>query len=186
MKNNFWSNGVIRLRHPIKSDAIIWVEESKDTLSGMLFNSKIMPELSLSTAEKFAAKHSHIISGTTSIFFSIENSDENLVGDINLHNIKYNHGTFESGTRIFKKYRNLGYATQAKKILLNYAFGELRLKKYNTRCLQSNQAIISHLKKFGCTLEGTVRNNIFLNGTFHDECLFGMTHEEYKEKHLQS
>ncbi len=70
---------------------------------------------------------------------------------------------------------------EAKRIVLRYAFNELRFQKYNLRCIETNEAIIEHAKKIGCREEGRIRRNIYTNGRYYDECVFGLTIEEFNE-----
>jgi len=112
--------------------------------------------------------------------FSIEDLEGNYIGDIRFNNINERHGTFELGISIWHNYRNKGYAKAAVKILLEYAFNERRLNKCNVDCIDCNSASIALLKSLGFQQEGVVREEFFLNGTFHSKILFGLTANEYK------
>ena len=63
--------------------------------------------------------------------------------------------------------------------MLTYAFSELRLNKYNSRCLATNEAVIKHLSRLNCKQEGLLRENRYINGKFVDEVLFGLTKTEF-------
>jgi len=90
-------------------------------------------------------------------------------------------GTFGIGLRVYSKFRRKGYAEEAKRILLRYCFNELRFQKYNCRCLEINKSIIRHFKRMGCKIEGRRRRNIYTDGKYYDELLFGLTKEEFKK-----
>jgi len=90
-------------------------------------------------------------------------------------------GTFQTGTRIYRAFRGKGYADEAKRILLRYAFHEQAYQKYNIYTLETNEAMIAHAKRIGCREEGRIRRNIYTNGRYYDELYFGVTREEFDE-----
>ena len=49
----------------------------------------------------------------------------------------------------------------------------------NSACLHTNEASIRLHKKLGFLEEGRRRRQVFFNGEYHDEILFGMTREEF-------
>lgn len=83
---------------------------------------------------------------------------------------------------IFQEYQRMGYAVEAMRLLLHYAFNELRCHKCNTACLDTNIASIALQKKLGFVEEGRRREVVFMNGQYHDEILFGLTEQEYRQQ----
>ena len=71
------------------------------------------------------------------------------------------------------------------KILLEYAFNERRLNKFNADCIECNIASISLMKSLGCQQEGVIREAIFFNGKYHSRLLFGLTATEYASKRAE-
>jgi RimJ/RimL family protein N-acetyltransferase len=61
-------------------------------------------------------------------------------------------------------------------------FDERRFEKYNTDCVEFNEAIIGHLKKLGCIEEGRRRRRIFTSGRYYDQVLFGLTRDEWRAR----
>ena len=88
---------------------------------------------------------------------------------------------FETGSRIYRSFRGLGYGFEAKTLVLRYAFYELRFQKYNIRCLATNQPMIHHAARLGCQEEGRIRRHIYTEGEYRDELIFGLTREEFDE-----
>jgi RimJ/RimL family protein N-acetyltransferase len=130
-------------------------------------------------AEAFAERYAHFNNIDERIMFSIETLAGELVGGINIHSMDRKNGTFETGTRLYRRFRGLGYAFEAKTIVLRYAFHELRFQKYNIRCIETNEAMIRHARRLGCREEGRIRRHIYTNGRFYDEIILGLTREEF-------
>lgn len=64
--------------------------------------------------------------------FTIETFDGTNVGSANINSIDEKNGTFSIGMQIGMAFRGKGYGTTAMKILLDYAFNERRLNKFNS------------------------------------------------------
>jgi len=63
--------------------------------------------------------------------------------------------------------------------LLRYGFWEQRFQKCNSACADSNDASIRLHQKLGFVEEGRRRRQLFFNGRYHDDILFGMTRQEF-------
>jgi RimJ/RimL family protein N-acetyltransferase len=175
----FWQGELIRLRPLTLADTSLWLAEATDSEAIRFMNYGLELPPKVNAAEEFGERYAEYNNLNERIMFSIETLAGQLVGGINIHSMNRKNGTFETGTRIYRPFRNLGYATEAKIIVLRYAFYELRFQKYNIRCLATNEPMIQHARRIGCCEEGRIRRNIYTNGRYYDECLFGLTIEEF-------
>jgi RimJ/RimL family protein N-acetyltransferase len=175
----FWQGEKIRLRPMRLEDGDLWLEEEEDSLAVRFLNYGMVLPKSPQAAQAFAERYAEFNNSDERIMFSIETLDGQLVGGINLHSMNQRNGTFETGSRLYREFRGQGYAEEAKLILLRYAFHELRYQKYNIKCIEINEAMIRHAKRLGCQEEGRIRRNIYTNGRYYDELIFGLTKEEF-------
>jgi RimJ/RimL family protein N-acetyltransferase len=113
------------------------------------------------------------------IVFTIETLDGKDVGGISYHSRNRKNGTFSFGVVIAREHRRKGYAEDAVRILLRYAFWERRYQKCNSACVASNAESIRLHQKLGFLEEGRRRRQWFLDGGFEDDVLFGLTREEF-------
>ena len=67
------------------------------------------------------------------------------------------------------------------RILLDYAFFERRLNKYNGSVIDGNTVSAAMLESLGAQKEGVRRQVIYSGGKYIDEILYGMTKEEYEQ-----
>lgn len=181
---SFWRGGRIRLRALSKADAIHWLAFDDDSEAIRTLNLGISLPRSADQAAEWVERFADFRNADEAMIFTIETHDGDYVGSLNL-SVDRRHGTFSTGTRLSLEHRGQGYALEAKRIVLRYAFDELRLQKYNLRCLETNAAVIRHTALLGCQLEGRIRRNVFTDGRFYDELLFGLTREEFEAKEAE-
>ena len=182
----FWQGEKVRLRamsiHDVDkkmreytdSEARAWLQAGMDLppVSREAYIEKIKPFLDFKET-------SPILS------FCIDTLDGEFVGWINLHSKSERRGTFGFGISIFREYQRRGYAEEAVRILLRYCFYELRMQKCNSACIAINDGSIRLHQKLGFKQEGCVRRNIYLNGQFYDDLLWGLLREEFDENEKQ-
>jgi RimJ/RimL family protein N-acetyltransferase len=105
---------------------------------------------------------------------------DELIGTMGLHNIDLINRVAETGSVIFaEQHRNQGYATDAKMVLLEYAFNYLGLYIVTSRAIGFNGRSAAYSKKCGYVEEARLRSRIFRNGERHDEIILSVTREEW-------
>ncbi len=177
--NYYWQNDLVRLRAMQVED---WEEHYYnlfDSKARRLLQYQIELPPTTRRAKEMAEKFANFDPESGRLMFTIESVEGEVVGALNLSGINERNGTFGIGMQVGRDYRGQGYGTAAMRILLNYAFNERRLNKFNVSVLEGNIASATMLKKLGCVKEGVRRQTIFTNGKYMDEILYGMTREEF-------
>jgi len=177
--NYFWQGEVIRLRPVRVEDAKRNFLASLDSPSRQVLQLGIelpsSPELEEKAMEKYADCKG--VNGT--IVFAIETHDGEFVGGLSLHSLDEKNGHFSFGVIVHRDHWSCGYAEDAVRILLRYGFHERRFQKCNSACIADNNASIRLHQKLGFKQEGRRRQQVFFNGIYHDEVLFGLTRDEF-------
>ncbi|MEM5871758.1 MAG: GNAT family N-acetyltransferase [Candidatus Aenigmatarchaeota archaeon] len=106
---------------------------------------------------------------------------DKLVGCISLKNVSKENKNGELGYWIGRKYWNKGYATEAVKLILHFAFKKLKLHKVYAVVLEENIASVKVLEKNGFRIEGEFREQRFRYKKWHDELRFGILKNEWKK-----
>lgn len=78
--------------------------------------------------------------------------------------------------------RGKGYGTEAKGLLLDYAFDTLGMHRIDSRTYSYNEASARHLLRHGFVEEGRRREGVFREGEFHDVVLFGLLASEWRSR----
>ncbi len=127
-------------------------------------------------------KNCHRVNRTkTDIMWGIQdNTTGEIIGGIGLHHINYQHKNAETGYWIGRKYWRLGLMTEAVKLVLKYAFKELKLIRVYAVCMHPNTASMGVLIKVGFTKDSIQRKACYKNRHWYDIHGFGILKEELK------
>jgi len=96
------------------------------------------------------------------------------VGMIDLHNIDLENKHAEVGYWLGGEFQGNGVMTDCLKKLLEIGFDELGLHKIKLMAEEVNLASNEVAKKVGFQLEGTLKDEIFSAGKYHDASLYGL------------
>lgn len=112
--------------------------------------------------------------------FGIETKEGELIGNMGLHGVDYPSGVGTTGAIIGNKdFWGQGYGTEAKMLLLHYAFDTLNLRKVCSQVFAFNERSINYSKKCGYREEGRMRQHQFRNGEYHDIVLLAVFREDF-------
>lgn len=100
-----------------------------------------------------------------------------VIGEIVLYDFMLKRQA-DMGYRLNKSYWGHGYATEAAKAVLEFAFDTLGLERLQIRCFKNNPASARIAEKLGFTQEGLIRNGVILN-VMTDYYIFGLLKEEF-------
>jgi RimJ/RimL family protein N-acetyltransferase len=175
----FWQGKKVKLRPLRIEDAEQSFASSLDSPSRQLLQLGIELPTSVELMRTTLEKYVGCKDADGVIIFAIENLKGDHVGGISLHSRHEKNGTFGFGIVADRQYRRQGYAEDAIRILLKYGFWERRYQKCNSACVHTNEASIRLHKKLRFVEEGRRRRQLFFNGEYYDEVLFGLTREEF-------
>jgi len=116
-----------------------------------------------------------------SVLLAIETSEGVHIGNIGLHRINWKDRNAELGIMIGEKeYWDQGYGTDAIRTLLRVAFDEMNLHRVYLRVDADNRRGIRCYEKSGFRQEGTLRDAVFREGTYHDQWLMSVLRPEWE------
>ena len=78
-----------------------------------------------------------------------------------------------------KQYWNKGYGTEARKLLLEFAFKERCFERVWALVLESNIGSAKMLEKCSYKKEGILRNSVYKNGRYQNQIIFSILSSEY-------
>ena len=110
----------------------------------------------------------------------IDRKSSQFIGTVTLHSIDWINRTAETGLMIGRKdFWGKGYAFEAWKLVLLYAFNCLGLRKITAGAVVENKASIGSLRKLGFQNEGNLRKQYFIDGEYCDVVRFGLFQNEF-------
>jgi ribosomal-protein-alanine N-acetyltransferase len=125
-------------------------------------------------AEAWIARHRAEWARGDAVNLALERKDDRaLLGAIGLR-VERDHARAEIGYWIGVPYWGQGYATEAARALIAYAFGELGLNRVYAYHFTGNPASGRVMEKAGMRLEGELRQHQRKGGEFRDSRLYGI------------
>jgi RimJ/RimL family protein N-acetyltransferase len=76
-----------------------------------------------------------------------------------------------------------GYAGEAAKYVINWAFTELNIHRVVAFCHANNAASVRVMQKLGMHQDGRLRETRWLKGTWWDEFVFSILEKEWEQKY---
>lgn len=104
-------------------------------------------------------------------FGILRRSDGAFCGNIGVHHIRWAHGGCELGYWIGRPFEGLGYVSEAVGLVETAMFG-VGMHRIEIRCDPLNTRSIAVAERLGYELEGTLRDNIWLDGEWRDTMVF--------------
>jgi RimJ/RimL family protein N-acetyltransferase len=180
----FWEGASVRLRAPEPTDWEHFLHWSDDAdLMGALDDLQFpqSKEYAKSWAQKMATERPT----KDEFFLVIETLTEHgIVGSINSHHCDRRNGTFMYGISVEEGARRRGYASDAIIMLLRFFFMEMGYQKCTVEVADFNEASQKLHESLGFQQEGRLRSFRLLGGKRRDVFMYGMTRDEFDERHV--
>jgi RimJ/RimL family protein N-acetyltransferase len=113
--------------------------------------------------------------GTVQLIVAV---DTDPVGVVELPTVNRSAGHATLGYWIVPDQQGNGYASEATRLLVDYAFDQLRLHRVQATVFAFNEPSIAVLETLGFTREGTRRDYAFVDGQYRDEHLYALLADE--------
>jgi RimJ/RimL family protein N-acetyltransferase len=110
----------------------------------------------------------------------IERESGQLVGDVALHWVSAQHKTGEIGFIFAPDYQGRGYATEAARALIDFAFDGMGFHRVIGRTEARNVASARVLEKLGMRLEAHLVENEWVKGEWQSELVYAMLEHEWR------
>ncbi|MFS4491543.1 GNAT family N-acetyltransferase [Maribacter sp. 2308TA10-17] len=120
--------------------------------------------------------------GTSIPFIIFDKEKKTYAGSTRYMNIHVKNKTLEIGsTWIGREFQGTGLNTQMKFLMLNHAFNTMGFEKVEFRIDERNIASRKAAEKLGFTLEGILRENVYLlDGFKRNTCCYGLLKREWE------
>lgn len=166
----------VTLRLPRKSDHREWAQLRRESRA---FLAPWEPrwtsdELEAGAWRERLRRYRHEFNTGTSVPLLIfDNESGALIGGLTLSNIRYGVAqTASIGYWVGEKHAGKGLMVEALQLVVDHAFGTLRLHRLEAACIPDNNRSVRVLEKAGFTREGLLRSYLKINGIWQDHYLY--------------
>ena len=177
----FWERDGVILRPTHPSDWVYFYENYFESEARFYFYTECEPPTDRADARARFARFLRTAKKKGRVDFTLT-VDGRVVGSVNLYDVDPRAGTFQIASFVCAPERGRGYARTAMRMMLDYAFFELRLHKYNARIVSGNAPSVRLHESLGCVREGVLRSMLYHGGEYRDLEWWGLTADEYKER----
>lgn len=137
--------------------------------------------------EKEWFKRASTATKTDMVLGIVEIENGTLIGTMGINKIEYPSATATTGAVIGnKEYRDKGYGTEAKMLLLEYAFKELGLRKIYSYVIEFNKRSIRYSEKCGYKEEARLPKHYFRKGKYWDKIILAVYKKDWEKVQKQS
>ncbi|AOZ90841.1 GNAT family N-acetyltransferase [Paenibacillus crassostreae] len=102
-----------------------------------------------------------------------------LIGRTGLISWDVTHSRAEIGYALASQYWNKGIISEATREVMRYGFEKLELNRIEGRCNYNNEGSARVMEKLGMKLEGILREQLKIKGTFMDQRLYSILKSDY-------
>jgi ribosomal-protein-alanine N-acetyltransferase len=171
----------VLLREPREDDAVRLYEFVRDPEVTRFL--AIDPPASPDDTQFFIEKcHEHRLQDREYVFVIADVATDEPMGVIGLRHLDQPMRTAQVGTWVARRYWGHGINAEAKELLLDFAFGTLALHRIEARIAVDNRRSRLAFKRLGGRREGRLRESFFKNGGYHDQDLFVVLEQEWRNR----
>ena len=114
--------------------------------------------------------------------FAIECKESGqYLGGCGMHDIDSKNRMATVGIFLGKEHVGKGYGTDAMQVLVDFCFNEINLNRVKLNVFAFNKRAIRCYRKTGFKIEGTLRQEVFRNGKYHDSLVMGLLRSEWEK-----
>ena len=110
----------------------------------------------------------------------IERGSSLLIGDATIGIESLPNKRAEIGFTLRRDHWGAGLATEASRLLLAFGFDQLGMHRIEATSHPDNVASIRVLEKIGMSIEGRIRDHLFVNGAWRDSLAFSILESEWR------
>ncbi len=143
-----------------------------------LLNPGVILPLSLEEEQKFI--ETNAASKESRYNFAIETHDGVYIGGCGYFDFNRRNGTTYIGIAIaHRDYWGKGFGTDALRVLLRFLFLELNVRKVLLNVFAFNERAVACYRRLGFGEEGRLKQQVYRDGTYHDELIMSLFREQF-------
>ncbi len=116
----------------------------------------------------------------------IERESGRMIGTCGFTRIDAPNNSCEIGYVINPDFSSRGYATEAARCVLDFAFSKLSLHRAEAKFMKGNDASLAVMKKLGMSFEGYHTDAMFVKGSYRTIGVCAVTEEDFVKKEIKT
>ncbi len=116
------------------------------------------------------------------VFVVADVATDEPMGVTSLRHLDRQMKTAQVGTWVARRHWGRGINAEAKQLLLDFAFGALKLHRIEARIAVDNHRSRRAFERLGGRREGLLRESFFKNGVYYDQDLFVVLEQDWRKR----
>ncbi|MFS0864811.1 GNAT family N-acetyltransferase [Fredinandcohnia sp. 179-A 10B2 NHS] len=115
------------------------------------------------------------------LIIALQENDQ-VIGDLAILDVDHQqrNGSFRIAITD-ERYMSKGYGTEALRLIIDYMFNTLNLRRIGINVYAYNSRAIKAYEKLGFVQEGILREELYYDGQYYDNILMGLLKSEYRK-----
>ena len=122
--------------------------------------------------------------GNYACFAVVPAGMDTAIGIFQVRSLEPGFGTAEWGFALGSAFWGTGVFVKGARLVLDFAFDVIGARRLEARAAVANGRGNGALRKLGAVQEGVLRRSFVRNGQYHDQVLWGMLAEDWREQRL--
>ncbi|GHU74280.1 N-acetyltransferase [Clostridia bacterium] len=182
MSGLFWESADIAVRafEPADLERVINERHTLNSAKDWYYD-----EIGLPSSEKsLREKYDKLLEGNNDSFlFAVYDKNGTYAGEVWVWDTNRRAGVVRQGIFTEPQFRGRGVAKQALALVLDYYFNELNYRKSATYVFSFNEPSIRFHDKFGYTVEGVLKEDIYTRGKYADKLCYALFRDNFNALH---
>ena len=111
----------------------------------------------------------------------VEKESGRMIGTCGFTRFDFPHNVCEIGYVLNPDFHGKGYATEAARRVIDFAFSRLEVHRVEAKFMKGNNASLRVMEKLGMTFEGYRRDSMLVKGKYRTIGVSSLLYEEWKE-----
>lgn len=167
----------IVLRAFEESDLPLYLETARDMRNQLYMNDDIPFPPTFKQAQTFLEKFD--ASKGEYIFAIEELATRSFIGSVIVFQTNWLNRSTSIGISLHSDWQSQGFGTEIMHTLLQFVFNQMNIRKVKLQVLDFNHRAIRLYEKLGFEVEGTLKQEVFRNNSYHDVMVMALFKENY-------
>jgi RimJ/RimL family protein N-acetyltransferase len=172
---------VLRAFEPADFDALLAMRSDPMAVRHLYFDVQAADQVRLTLEQKIALRAVRA-EGDVLAFAAVLRTTDEVVGDLILRCLSWEHGEIELGFIAHPAHQGLGYTTEASRALIDLAFTEVGAHRVVGHLDARNAASVRVLEKLGMRREALFVENEWVKGEWQSELVVAILDREWRAR----
>lgn len=160
-----------------ESDLPLFLEIDRDMRNQLYMNDDIPFPPTFKQARTFLEQ---LDASKGEYIFAVEDlATRSFIGTVSVYKTNWLNRSTTIGISLHSDWQSQGFGTEIMHTLLQFVFNQMNIRKVKLQVLDFNHRAIRLYEKLGFEVEGTLKQEVFRNNSYHDVMVMALFKDKY-------